>query len=67
VKQERIPNAYDKTALKLKVGDMVLVTKMNMTGSWEGEIDGRKGYFPFNHVELLDDPVPEHVVSSHDE
>ncbi|CAG0913478.1 unnamed protein product [Notodromas monacha] len=64
VKQERIPNAYDKTALKLKVGDIVRVTKMNMTGSWEGEIDGRKGYFPFNHVELLDDPSPDGVSKS---
>ncbi|KAH8406410.1 hypothetical protein KR222_005845 [Zaprionus bogoriensis] len=54
VKQSRVPNAYDKTALKLEVGDVINVTKTNINGQWEGEINGRKGHFPFTHVEFID-------------
>jgi hypothetical protein len=32
VKQARVPNAYDRTALRLEVGDIVKVTKMSMNG-----------------------------------
>lgn len=54
VKQARVPNAYDKTALKLEVGDIVKVTKMNINGQWEGELNGKVGHFPFTHVEFID-------------
>lgn len=54
VKQARVPNAYDKTALKLEIGDMIKVTKMNINGQWEGELNGRSGHFPFTHVEFVD-------------
>ncbi|XP_043997632.1 adapter molecule crk-like [Gambusia affinis] len=53
--QKRVPNAYDKTALALEVGDMVKVTKINVNGQWEGECNGKHGHFPFTHVRLLDD------------
>uniref|UniRef100_A0A1A8LB59 Adapter molecule crk n=2 Tax=Nothobranchius pienaari TaxID=704102 RepID=A0A1A8LB59_9TELE len=52
--QKRVPNAYDKTALALEVGDMVKVTKINMSGQWEGECKGKRGHFPFTHVRLLE-------------
>lgn len=55
VKQARVPNAYDKTALKLEVDDIIKVTKTNINGQWEGELKGRKGHFPFTHVEFIDD------------
>ncbi|SPP89054.1 adapter molecule Crk [Drosophila guanche] len=55
VKQSRVPNAYDKTALKLEIGDIIKVTKTNINGQWEGELNGRKGHFPFTHVEFVDD------------
>ncbi|XP_050314510.1 adapter molecule Crk [Anthonomus grandis grandis] len=55
VKQVRVPNAYDDTALKLEVGDIIIVTKTNINGQWEGELNGKTGYFPFTHVEFLDD------------
>ncbi|XP_017056797.1 adapter molecule Crk [Drosophila ficusphila] len=55
VKQSRVPNAYDKTALKLEVGDIIKVTKTNINGQWEGELNGRNGHFPFTHVEFVDD------------
>ncbi|XP_018328644.1 adapter molecule Crk [Agrilus planipennis] len=54
VKQVRVPNAYDKTALKLEIGDIITVTKMNINGQWEGELNGKTGHFPFTHVELID-------------
>lgn len=57
--QRRVPNAYDKTALALEVGDMVKVTKISVSGQWEGECKGKHGHFPFTHVRLLDQPRPE--------
>lgn len=54
VKQVRVPNAYDKTALKLEIGDIIRVTKTNINGQWEGELNGKSGHFPFTHVEFLD-------------
>ncbi|KAG4071655.1 hypothetical protein HA402_011809 [Bradysia odoriphaga] len=54
VKQARVPNAYDKTALKMEVGDIIKVTKTNINGQWEGELNGKTGHFPFTHVEFID-------------
>lgn len=54
VKQARVPNAYDKTALKLEVGDIIKVTKTNINGQWEGELKGKIGHFPFTHVEFIE-------------
>uniref|UniRef100_A0A0K8U2F3 Adapter molecule Crk n=1 Tax=Bactrocera latifrons TaxID=174628 RepID=A0A0K8U2F3_BACLA len=60
VKQARVPNAYDKTALKLEIGNVIKVTKTNINGQWEGELNGKKGHFPFTHVEFIDDCDPIH-------
>uniref|UniRef100_H3C9E7 Adapter molecule crk n=1 Tax=Tetraodon nigroviridis TaxID=99883 RepID=H3C9E7_TETNG len=59
VTQKRVPNAYDKTALALEVGDLVKVTKINVNGQWEGECKGRRGHFPFTHVRLMEQPHPD--------
>lgn len=59
VKQARVPNAYDKTALKLEIGDMIKVTKTNINGQWEGELHGKVGHFPFTHVEFVDNETGE--------
>jgi len=64
VKQARVPNAYDKTALRLKVGDLVKVTKMAPNGQWEGEMGGKLGHFPFTHVEIIDSESGVEDVSS---
>uniref|UniRef100_A0A3Q3GJ92 Adapter molecule crk n=1 Tax=Labrus bergylta TaxID=56723 RepID=A0A3Q3GJ92_9LABR len=61
--QKRVPNAYDKTALALEVGDMVKVTKINVNGQWEGECKGKRGHFPFTHVKLLDQHNAEEELS----
>ncbi|XP_043224267.1 adapter molecule Crk-like [Amphibalanus amphitrite] len=55
VNKARVPNAYDKTALKLEVGDIIKVTKMNINGQWEGELNGKHGHFPFTHVDFVQD------------
>ena len=39
----RTPNAYDKTALLLKVGDIVTVLNDPISGTWEGEVRSRMG------------------------
>ncbi|RWS08075.1 adapter molecule Crk-like protein [Dinothrombium tinctorium] len=54
VKQARVPNAYDETALKLQVGDIIKVTEININGQWKGELNGKIGHFPFTHVEFID-------------
>ncbi|XP_068440862.1 adapter molecule crk [Clinocottus analis] len=61
--QKRVPNAYDKTALALEVGDQVLVTKINVNGQWEGECKGKRGHFPFTHVKLLEQHNAEEELS----
>jgi hypothetical protein len=45
---------YDPTALSFKAGDMIKVTKQNENGMWEGEINNRRGHFPFKLVEVID-------------
>ncbi|XP_047462880.1 adapter molecule crk-like [Mugil cephalus] len=57
--QKRVPNAYDKTALALELGDTVKVTKINVNGQWEGECKGKRGHFPFTHVRLLEQYHPD--------
>ncbi|XP_050410066.1 adapter molecule Crk [Patella vulgata] len=53
--QDRIPNAYDKTQLKLLKGEIITVTKMNVNGQWEGVLNDKTGIFPFTHVKFVDD------------
>lgn len=65
VLQARIPNAYDKTALTLKVGDIVKVTKVDIGGCWEGELNGRRGHFPFNYVKFIEDNMTN-TIDDHD-
>lgn len=64
VKQVRVPNAYDKTALKLEIGDIIKVTKTNINGQWEGELNGKTGHFPFTHVEFVDSEMNDCINDS---
>lgn len=43
----------------LQVGEIVTVTKINANGQWEGEVNGKKGIFPFTHVEFIECEIPE--------
>jgi hypothetical protein len=38
--------------LNLVEGDKVEVTKKDASGWWEGILDGKKGLFPGNYVEV---------------
>ena len=38
----------------LQAGDTIKVTKQNENGMWEGELNGRKGWFPSKLVEMAD-------------
>ncbi|XP_059170685.1 adapter molecule Crk-like isoform X2 [Physella acuta] len=50
---QRIPSAYDRRQLRLEVGDIVTVLKMNLNGQWEGISNGKEGIFPFTHIRFL--------------
>jgi Variant SH3 domain len=48
---------YDSTPseeneLKLQFGDVITNIIINKTEWWEGEIDGKRGYFPRSYVRL---------------
>lgn len=55
----KYPTPHDPSQLRLQVGDMVKVLKTNISGEWEGEIDGKRGFFPFTHVEFVDTEADE--------
>lgn len=55
VLKTHIPSIYDKKQLRLYAGDILTVTKINSNGRWEGEINGKRGSFPFKDVQFLDD------------
>jgi hypothetical protein len=40
--------------LDLKEGDVIKVLKEDESGWWQGEVDGRVGWFPFNYIEVVD-------------
>ena len=54
---DRTGNVYDSTALSFKAGDTITVLQQNENGLWEGELNGRRGHFPFTHVQVMDDEV----------
>lgn len=47
--------AEEPDELALAEGDTVIVTHRADDGWWTGSVDGRKGIFPGNHVELIED------------
>ncbi|BFZ15793.1 hypothetical protein BsWGS_18832 [Bradybaena similaris] len=51
---QKIPSAYDKRMLKLEVGEIITVLKMNPNGQWEGrDMRNKEGIFPFTHIRFL--------------
>jgi myosin I len=45
--------AADVDELVLKVGDIVMITKKDPSGWWQGKKAGKEGLFPGNYVEML--------------
>ena len=46
-------DAADVDELKLKVGDIVMITKKDPSGWWQGKKGGKEGLFPGNYVEMI--------------
>jgi len=51
--------------LTWQVGDIVLVTAMNINGQWEGEVNGRRGDFPFVYIQFDDEMNDADTAPSH--
>jgi SH3 domain-containing kinase-binding protein 1 len=45
--------AENEDELSIEEGDIITILKKEDEGWWEGEIDGRKGWFPSNFVEEI--------------
>mmetsp|Transcript_40552 Transcript_40552/g.96022 ORF Transcript_40552/g.96022 Transcript_40552/m.96022 type:complete len:399 (+) Transcript_40552:36-1232(+) len=55
-KRVRCLFGYDATAdieLDMKEGDIIYVIREDDSGWWQGEVDGKVGWFPFNYVEPI--------------
>ena len=46
-------DAADVDELQLKVGDIVMITKKDASGWWQGKKAGKEGLFPGNYVEMI--------------
>jgi son of sevenless-like protein len=57
-------DASDPSALSFKAGDIIEVYTMLESGWWDGMLDGRRGWFPSNFVEEMDDEGDEEESSS---
>ncbi|KAK7474113.1 hypothetical protein BaRGS_00034642 [Batillaria attramentaria] len=52
---DRNPSLFAQNQLYLKKGEVVKVLATNVSGQWEGEVNGRRGIFPFTHVQFISD------------
>jgi len=50
--------ASDDTEITFDVGDILIIHKVDDSGWWEGEFGGKKGMFPGNYVEMIEDAAP---------
>jgi len=55
VKAKYAFNNTDPSMLQLNAGDIVTILKKEANGWWAGELKGKKGYFPSNYVEEIND------------
>lgn len=46
-------DAADVDELQLKVGDIVMITKKDASGWWQGKKAGKEGLFPGNYAEMI--------------
>ncbi|KAL5519818.1 hypothetical protein ACEPAG_1478 [Sanghuangporus baumii] len=50
-----VPQQQNATCLAFRAGDLIRVLNRDPSGWWDGEIDGRRGWFPSNYVGLVDE------------
>jgi len=48
------PIAPNATCLSFEAGQVIHVLNRDPSGWWDGELDGRRGWFPSNYVTGLD-------------
>ncbi|CAG0889631.1 unnamed protein product [Darwinula stevensoni] len=64
-------DAQESDELTIHKGDIVTILNMDGAGWWEGELQGRKGFFPNMFVEIISDsdqndaPSEETVLNAH--
>jgi son of sevenless len=56
------------TCLSFQAGQIIRVLNRDASGWWDGEVDGRRGWFPSNYVTsdvglLSDEELPQLIVS----
>ncbi|KAG6917535.1 hypothetical protein DXG01_002170 [Tephrocybe rancida] len=56
--------AHDASALSFKSGDIIEVFAQESSGWWDGLLGDRRGWFPYNYVEVISDEEAEKVFSS---
>lgn len=63
-----IPQQENVTCLEFQAGQIIRVLNRDASGWWDGEVDGRRGWFPSNYVTsdvglLEDEALPQLIVS----
>ncbi|KAI5827552.1 ras GEF [Schizophyllum commune Tattone D] len=64
-----VPQTSSATCLSFRAGQVIRVFNRDTSGWWDGELDGRRGWFPSNYVDakpasLVEEDVPR-VMHSH--
>lgn len=62
------PEHQNVTCLHFLAGQVIRVLNRDNSGWWDGEVDGRRGWFPSNYVTsdvgmLADEELPQLLVS----
>lgn len=62
------PEGRNATCLSFRAGQVIRVFNRDPTGWWDGEIEGRRGWFPSNYVSedvsnIQDEVLPSKSVS----
>lgn len=47
------PSPYEHSCITLRKGQIVTVLEMQTMGKWFGQLEEKKGLFPFNRVEII--------------
>ena len=64
-----VPQTSSATCLSFRAGQVIRVFNRDTSGWWDGELDGRRGWFPSNYVDakpasLVEEDVPVSPVVS---
>lgn len=63
-----VPQHENVTCLEFQAGQIIRVLNRDTSGWWDGEVNGRRGWFPSNYVTsdvglLADEELPQLIVS----